>query len=314
MGFNPHIRFRSILPATVLAVAAYLLVMPAVLYGQAIGGQDEQTITIESAPEMEVVSFSKTVVVRKQAKGVLVFGADVIVEGRVEGDVAAIGGSVIQREGAYVGGDVIVIGGKYSPDSQAPLRGENKQTIIVAAYEEELRGFAQDPSTLFSPTFSIAFVAQRIVSVLFWFLISLAMTTIAPGAIGRAVARIQLSHTKVFAIGFFTFVGTSILLIAGFSVLPNYVSAAVGGMAFLAMILAYVFGRVALHVSFGKLIKKYFVSDKNHSEVMTVLFGVFAWTILFSIPYVWTLALLAAFSAGIGLVLTARPRGAWAAR
>ena len=44
-----------------------------------------------------------------------------IVEGRVEGDAAAIGGSVFQREGSYIGGDVIVVGGKYAPDSKEPL-------------------------------------------------------------------------------------------------------------------------------------------------------------------------------------------------
>lgn len=274
--------------------------------GQEISYQDDKTITIESAPDMEVVSFSKSVIVKKEAKGVLVFGGDVIVEGRVEGDVATIGGSVIQREGAFVGGDVIVIGGKYSPASDPPLRGENKETVIVAAYEEEFRGFAQDPSTLFSPTFSIAFVAQRLISVLFWFLISIAISTIAPGAVGRAVARVQLSSTRVFSIGFFTFLGSGVLLIASLSILPNYMSTAVGGMAFVGLALAYVFGRVAMHVLFGKLIKKYFLSDRNGSEALTVLFGVLAWTFLLSVPYLWSLAFLAAFSAGIGLVLTAR--------
>src|SRR5882724_215508 len=42
-------------------------------------------------------------------EGAIAFGGDVIVEGAVDGDVAAIGGSVIQREGARIGGDVIVL-------------------------------------------------------------------------------------------------------------------------------------------------------------------------------------------------------------
>ena len=56
-------------------------------------------LTVDDAPEMEVYSFGKSVIVKKQAKGVLAFGGDVIIEGRVEGDVATIGGSVIQKEG-----------------------------------------------------------------------------------------------------------------------------------------------------------------------------------------------------------------------
>jgi hypothetical protein len=149
------------------------------------------------------------------------------------------------------------------------------------------------------------------VSVLFWFLISLAFTTIAPGAVSRAVSRIQLSSAKVFAIGFFSFVGTSILLIAGFTVLPNYINAVLGTMAFVVLLLAYVFGRVALHVTFGKLIRKRFFSEHNRSEALTVLAGVLVWTALLSVPYIWTFALLAAFAAGIGLVLTARSASVW---
>ena len=79
---------------------------------------EENTVTIESSPDMQVLSYGKTVIVKKEAKGVLTFGADIIIEGRVEGDVAAIGGSVIQKDNAYIGGDVIILGGKYKPEAQ----------------------------------------------------------------------------------------------------------------------------------------------------------------------------------------------------
>ncbi len=275
---------------------------------------DENTLVIESSPDMEIISFSKKVVVRNEAKGVLVFGSDVVVEGRIEGDVAAIGGSIIQREGSYIGGDVIVFGGKYMPDSVDPLRGENKQTIIFAAYEEEFRSLAQNPLQIFSPSISVAFVALRVVSLLFWFVISLIFTTIAPGAVSRAVSRINLSPAKVIAIGLFTFIGSVVLIIAGSQVIPTYLMAVLLPMALLMLTLAYVFGRVALHVKFGKLIQKYVLSDQHRSESLSMLLGVLAWTILLSIPYVWTFALLALFSAGIGLVLTARSTSSWASR
>ncbi len=271
---------------------------------------DDKTLVIESSPEMEIISFSKRVVVKKEAKGVLVFGADVVIEGNVPGDVAAIGGSVIQHENAFIGGDVIVIGGKYSHDSQVPLRGENKQTIILAAYEEELREFAQNPARIFAPSFTLAFLAQRLLSVLFWFLVSFVFVTIAPGAVGRAVARLKLSTGKVIGLGLLVFFVSSVFLVVGFGYFPSEVNAILATMAFLVLTLAYVFGRVALHVAVGKLIQKYLLSDRNRSEALAILFGVAAWTVLLSIPYVWTLALLAMFSAGIGLVVTARqPNG-----
>lgn len=305
---------QSLLMAAGSLALVFLLTGTVVCLTQSVTESDENTLVIESSPDMEIISFSKRVVVKKEAKEVLVFGADVVIEGRVEGDVAAIGGSVIQREGAYIGGDVIVFGGKYTPDSGDPLRGANKQTIIFAAYEEEFRNFAQNPLDLFSPSFTIAFVALRVISLLFWFLMSLGFTTIAPGAVSRAVSRLNLSSAKVIAIGFFTFIGANVLLFAGLTALPNYINAVLVGMAVLTLALAYVFGRVALHVCFGKLIQKYLLSDRNRSEALSILLGVLAWTVLLSIPYVWTFALLALFSAGIGLVLTARSGTAWSTR
>lgn len=305
---------HSLLNAAGSLAIVLLLSVTVLCFAQSATDSDENTLVIESSPDMEIISFSKKVIIKNEAKGVLVFGSDVVVEGRVEGDVAAIGGSVIQREGAYIGGDVIVFGGKYSPDSSLPLRGENKQTIILAAYEEEFRSFAQNPLDLFSPSFTIAFFALRIVSLLFWFVISLGFTTIAPGAVSRAVSRLKLSSGKVIAIGFFTFIGANVLLFAGLTALPNYVNAVLVGMALLVLTLAYVFGRVAFHVTFGKLIQKHLLSDRNRSEALSMLLGVLAWTVLLSIPYIWTFALLALFSAGIGLVLTARSNTVWKTR
>ncbi|HEY0657589.1 MAG TPA: hypothetical protein VGD05_03900, partial [Pyrinomonadaceae bacterium] len=206
---------------------------------------------------------------------------------------------------------VIIFGGNYRPESVNPLRNEGKQTIMYAGYEEELRGLSQNPTQIFSPEVSFAFLAQRVLSVLFWFVITLALTTLAPGAVSRAIARFQLSTLKIFAIGFFAFLVTTITIIGSLSLLPNYLSAIFGLMAFVLLMLAYVFGRVAMQVSVGKILQKQFVAEKNRSETLAIFIGVFVWTLLLSIPYVWTFALLALFAAGIGLVLTGRSINVW---
>jgi hypothetical protein len=296
----------------ILCAAALILLCQFTLLAQTqISSIDENTLIIDDAPEMEVFAFGKTVIVKKQAKGVLAFGGDVIIEGRVESDVASIGGSVTQKENAFIGGDVIIFGGSYRPESANPLRNEGKETVMYAGYEEELRALTQDPTQIFSPTFSFAFLAQRLLSMLFWFVVSLALTTLAPGAVSRAIARFQLSTLKIFAIGFFAFTATTITIIAGLSVLPNYLSAIFGLMAFVMLMLAYVFGRVTMHVSVGKMLQKHFVADKKQSETLAIFIGVFVWTLLLSIPYVWTFALLSLFAAGIGLVFTGRSSNGW---
>ncbi len=272
---------------------------------------EDKTLTVEDSPDIDVVSFGKKVIVKNHAKSVLAFGGDIIVEGRVDEETVSIGGSIIQNQNAFIGGDIYVFGGKYQPESKTPLRGEEKQTVVLGVFEDELRDLMQNPLQIFSPSFTKAFLAQRILSVLFWFVISLGLTTLAPGAISRSVARLQLSTLKIFAIGFSAFIVSTLTIIGSLNFLPTYLSATFGLMAFILLLLAYIFGRVALQVSVGKMLQRKIFGDKNHSESLSILFGVLIWTIFLSIPYVWTLALLTLFAAGIGLVLTARTNSVW---
>jgi len=273
--------------------------------------EDQTTVIVNDAPEQEVYVIGKSVIVDKQAKGVLAVGGDVIINGRVEGDVATIGGNVIQRENAYVGGDIIVFGGTYKPESQNPLREPGKETVSFGMFEEELRNFGQNPTQIFSPSFSLVFLAQRIILALFWFVISMVITTIAPGAVSRAVARVQLSWLKICALGAATFMIVTAVIIGGALALPNYLSATLALMGMLLLLLGYVFGRVSLQVSLGKLFQKHFLSENNRSETLAILIGVLFWTLLLSLPYVWLIALFTILTVGVGLVLTGRSTPKW---
>lgn len=296
----------------ILAGLFFILIAVLTLYAQTtIATQPaENTLVIED-PQGEVYSFGKNVVIKGNAKGVLVFGGDAIIEGAIDGDVATIGGSIYQKETAFISGDVIIFGGAYHPESKNPLRNADKETIIFAVFEQELRNLSQNPSLIVSPSLTIGFLAQRLLLLLFWFVISLAVTTIAPGAVSRAAARFQLSTLKVVAFGFAGFILTLIVVMTSLSFLPNYVYAVVVLMAFVLFLLSFVFGRVALQVSVGKQIQKYFLPDNKHSETLALLLGAFVWTFFLSIPYLWIFALIILSAASLGLVLTARSAHAW---
>lgn len=291
-----------------LAAVAMLafLALPLIAQTQLTSQPNSEILEIQDAPDMQVIAFARTVVIKKQAKEVFVFGGDVIIEGSVEGDVGVIGGTIIQKEGSFIGGDVIAIGGTYRAESQQPLRVEGKQTVVFGIFEDELRDLGRDPSQILSPEFTPAFFAQRILSVLFWFLVTLGVTTIAPGAVSRAIARTHLSSAKVVGLGLAGLIGSVVLVILSVSILPEYLSAVVWLMIFGLLMLAYLFGRVTLQLSVGKLFQKHFLPNFKPNETVAILIGVLIWTVLLSLPYVWTLALLALFAAGVGLVLTAR--------
>lgn len=299
-----------------IAVRWLLLLVCVLACAVIVLGQDnapsavsENTIEIGDMPEMEVIAFSKTVIIRTQAKAVFVFGGDVIVEGRVATDVGVIGGNVIQKESGYIGGDVIAIGGAYRPESSAPQRAAGKETVVFGIFEDELRQLGQDPKQILSPSLTAAFFAQRVLAVLFWFVITLVFSTIAPGAVSRAIARTKLNSLKVAGFGLGGLILAVLGVIAAASVLPDYLSAIVWVMAFVILILAYVFGRVSLQILVGKVIQKYLFPERKHPESLAMLYGVVVWTILLSLPYIWTFVLLTLFAVGIGLVLTARSDG-----
>ncbi len=272
---------------------------------------DEKTIIVNDAPDKEVYSFGKNVIIKKQAKGVLVFGGNIIIEGNVSGDVAAIGGSITQTKDAFIGGDVIVFGGKYIPESETPLRNAEKETVMIAMFEDEIRSFTQNPSQLFSPAFTWQFFAQRLVSILFWFIISMALTTIAPGAVSRSVARFQLTSLKILGIGVIGFVLTTVAVVGSLSFLPNYISVLVISMTFILLMLSYIFGRVALQVSIGKKLQKKFLPESRHSETLAILIGVLVWTFFLSLPFLWIFGLFILLSISVGLILTARSEADW---
>lgn len=303
---------KPLASAAVLLAAVVIGVSAASAFGQQLSSRpDDRTLIVDDAPEMNVIAFGRNVIIRKHAKEVFVWGGDIIVEGRVDGDVAAIGGSIIQRSEGFIGGAVIVIGGSYKPESREPLRVEGKETVMFGMFEEEFREMAEDPSQIFAPNFTIAFVAQRALSALFWFIVTLMFATLAPGAVSRGIERFHLSALKVIGIGAAAFTGTMILVIGSLRLLPDHAGAIVGLMSFALLMLAYGFGRVVLQVSIGKLIQKKLSGPGKRSESIAILIGVIFWTLLLSLPYVWTIGVLALFATGVGLVLTARQRTSW---
>src|SRR6185503_20936911 len=163
---------------------------------------DPNAKVIEGVNNTTVFGMGQSLRIKGEVKeGAIAFGGDVIVEGTVDGDVAAIGGSVVQREGSRIGGDVIVLGGIYHHGKAAPGRDPQSVTIMYAGYDDELRHVMREPFSLVTPRFTAAFFGIRLLAILFWFVISLALTAAMPNTVSRAVARLRLTSLRVALIG-----------------------------------------------------------------------------------------------------------------
>ena len=273
---------------------------------QAPGAGDE--LVVDGSQPGDVFGLGRSVRVRGEVRGVIAFGGDVIVEGRVTGDAAAVGGSVVQAAGSHVGGDVMVFGGEYRNEAGAAGRNPAGKTLMYAGYEQELRGLARNPATLLAPELSPKFLGLRLLAVLFWFVASVALTAVTPGAIGRAAARLQLTFRHVALIGM---VGALVMgpgVTAALRFLPPALGALVGLTALLLVVLSYIFGRVVIHAATGRWLQRVLLPENRRSESVALLLGAGFWAFVLALPYVWPFLVLGLVVLSLGLALTARYR------
>ena len=291
------------------ALLLWVLILVGVASAQ--NAKEKETLVISGANEGPVVGLGKSVRITGSAQEAVSLGGDVIVEGVVDGDVAAVGGSVIQKAGARIGGDVMVIGGSYRAEDAHPNRNPASMTMMYAGYEQELSNMINNPTGIFTPRWTSTYLGTRLLVVLFWFLVSLGFTAAMPNTISRGVARLQLTSLRVALIGF-----TGIVVLFGavplcLWIMPQPVQVMVGLLALLLLLVAGVFGRVILYAATGRwLQRKYFAIGKN-SEAVALLLGTSFWVLLTSLPYVWPFMAAFMLIISFGLALTARYRVGW---
>lgn len=299
---NLQLSFRKLLAP----IACVLLLMTAV-YAQ--DSNAENVVLVNGTTDSTVFGVGNSVRITGTVKqGAMSLGGDVIVEGVVEGDVATIGGSVIQLPGSSIGGDVIVLGGTYRADDVSAKRNPGSMTIMYAGYQQELRDMMRNPTGLFSPRWTPTYLGTRFLVVLFWFVVSLAFTSVMPGTISRGVARLQLNSVRVAAIGL---IGAVVLFVSVFLcllIMPEPVQVLVGLLALLLWLVASLFGRVILYAATGKWLQRKYVSFGKNSEAVALLLGTGFWVLLTSLPYVWPFMAAFILIISFGLALTARYR------
>src|SRR6266404_9374710 len=298
--------------ATWLAIALLLFVIVVVAQPAAPEHPGDPTArVIDGVVNTTVFGMGQSIRITGAVKeGAIAFGGDVIVEGSVDGDVAAIGGSVIQREGSRIGGDVIVLGGIYHHGKAAPGRDPKSATYMYAGYEDELRRVMRDPFSLLRPQLTASFFGTRLLAVLVWFIISLALTAVMPNTVSRAVARLQLSSLRVAIIALIGTIviglGVPLLLL----VLPSIIGAPILIMALLLVLVSSLFGRVVIFAATGNWLRRRFF-PRIQLDSVALLLGVVFWVTLESLPYVWPFVIAGLLVVSLGLALTARYRITW---
>ena len=291
--------------------ALLLWVLLAVGVASAQDSNSENVELITGNNDSIVRGLGKSIKITGTAKEAISLGGDVIVEGQVEGDVAAIGGSVIQKRGSRIGGDVIVIGGSYQTEDTPPNRNPAAMTMMYAGYQQELRDIMRNPTGIFSPRWTPTYLGTRFLVVLFWFIVSLAITALMPGTISRGVARLQLTSLRVAAIGFIAVIVVFGSVLLSLRIMPQPIAVLIGLLGLLLGLVAALFGRVILYAATGRWLQRKYIPMAKHSEAVALLLGTSFWVLLTSLPYVWPFMAAFILIISFGLALTARYRVNW---
>jgi uncharacterized membrane protein len=93
--------------------------------------------------------------------------------------------------------------------------------------------------------------------------------------------------------------------------LPTAVGTIVGALTMLLLLVAYLFGRVAIHAATGQWLQHLLLPERRRSESLTLLLGAAFWTVALSLPYIWPVVVAALLVVSLGLALTAQSRELW---
>jgi hypothetical protein len=298
------VRIASIAVITVAAVAFGWLAVAALV---ADSGPGETMVVTESDEIREdlVVMGRSVEIVGHVRGGVLALGGDVKVVGSVDGDVASIGGSVLQEAGSHISGDVLIVGGHYTPSGSQQCRGAGTETVVLAGSGQQLRDFFANPTReLLVPEIDRNYLGWRIAAALSSFLMAIILVAIAPVQVSKASERLSADALRIGAIGF---VGTLAgVLLVGLTLvaLPGPFSAVISGLLLLAVIVIQLFGRVVAYFLVGRWLQRRLLGDRSRSQSVALLLGVLALALLGSLPVVGALLVFGIFILSIGLVLT----------
>lgn len=224
---------------------------------------------------------------------VVAIGGDITVSGRVNNNVVAVGGSVKLSPDAFVGEEVVVVGGEFVKDPRATVKGEVTRVRVpsfVPSMNNVLKGGW------------MALWATLSVMVLLGFLgLAVLLMALIPGHIANAVSALKDSFAMMLVWGMIwalLIVPIAVLLavsIVGIILIP---------LEILLASLALVIGYIAAAIFIGKIILAKF--RKAALPFVDAIVGILILFMIGFIPIAGPVIKAVFLTAGFGAVITTR--------
>jgi hypothetical protein len=242
----------------------------------------------------------------KVGDGIFLVGGSLRLSGEVAGDVICIGSQVDIKDGAVIGRDLIVIGGRLDKAPGCRISGE----FYYIRTREDLKKIARTLLPFLPGSGGQTFF--KISKIFFWFILVMLTMLLLPAQVNRAAEMLKRSPLHYGAYGLLAMF-VFILLLLIFIVLSLVL---IGIPLLLVLIALYflvlIFGRAVVFYSIGGRIAALLPSKGNGIFFMilgTAVYGLLKFIPWFGVPLLVIMD-IAAIGIGVGFILARRKSAA----
>lgn len=256
-------------------------------------------VAVASVEANNIVKIGGDVTVEKDQKvnNIIAVGGQVTINGVVDHNAVAVGGSIVLANNAVVRGDVVCVGGVIVKGNGAQVFGditEINSANISTAVTSVLRGELEGWSLIFN-IISLCFFAII-------FIIALIMDILLPRPMIAITNELQSHKAKSFFWGFLStlmmvpFFMLLVISLIGITLIP---------LVFTVLLLAFILGYITVGTLIGDLFLLKIFHRQSKGLVGKTLLGLILLWLIGWIPYIGWLVKILALTFGFGGVILA---------
>jgi hypothetical protein len=255
--------------------------------------------SIAAAADSGITKIGSDVYVAKDvsADKVAVIGGSAKIDGQIQGDVAAIGGSIILGDTATVLGDVVAIGGTVQKAPNAIIKGEiveisipGHKAVVGAMNKGEL------------PLLGISIALFCLLAFLGALILALVVVAFYTKQIGNTSFACEKNAGKCFWVGL---LGLILIIPIALLLLVSIVGIVFIPVWILLVVAALFFGKIAMSQLIGKKLLQLFKIAKK-PMLLEVILGIVALAFIAMIPFIGGLIKMILVTIALGGVILTR--------
>ena len=245
---------------------------------------------------------SDLVIDGKVEDGIFLIGGSLRLSGAVNGDVICLGAQVDIKEGAFIGRDLIIIGGRLAKDPGCRINGE----FYHVRSREDLKKISHTLLPFLPESGGMTFF--RVSKIFLWFILVMLALMLFPLPVSRGADMLKKSPLRHGAVGLLAMLAFILLLLVFILLSLVLIGIPLLVLLIAAYFLTLIFGRTVVFFAVGGAIAA--ALKVKGSPVLFVVLGTMVYALLKFVPWLGAPLLIimdfVAIGVGVGFFLTKR--------